>query len=186
VAVGVERRQITVDEFNHLIETGFFGPEERVELINGELITMAPIGHEHAGQVKRSVRVLGGLTGERALLSVQDPIELQFWGEPQPDVILLRPRADDYSRANPTAADVLLLIEVADSSLAHDRDVKGLMYAQAGIADYWIVNLVDEHLLIFREPTPTGYASVQTLTRGDSVTLQAFPDLTISVSDILI
>ena len=186
MAVEVERRLLTVDDFNRMIEVGIFGEDERIELINGELIRMAPIEHGHGGQVKRSVRIFSRLVGERALLSVQDPVEMPDLAEPQPDVMLLRPRDDDYSRANPTAADVLLIIEVADTSLAYDQQVKGLIYAQAGVADYWIVNLVDGQLLVYREPTPTGYASVQTLGRGDSVTLLAFPDLTVNVSDILI
>jgi Uma2 family endonuclease len=186
MAVEVERRLLTVEEFNQIIETGIFHEDERIELINGELIRMAPIGHSHGGQVKRSVRILSGSIGDRALLSVQDPVELPDLSEPQPDVMLLRPRDDDYSRSNPTATDVLLLIEVADTSLTYDRDVKGPMYAEAGIMDYWLLNIVDGQLLVFREPTPTGYASVQALGRGDSVTPLAFPDLTIQVSDLLI
>lgn len=186
MAIEAERRLLTVDDFNRMIEACIFGEDERIELINGELIRMAPIGHGHGGQVKRSVRILSRLVGERALMSVQDPVEMPDLAEPQPDVALLRPRSDDYSHSNPTAADVLLLIEVADSSLEFDRQTKALMYAQAGIADYWIVNLVDEQLIVLREPTPDGYASVQTLGRDDSVTLLAFPDLTVAISDILI
>lgn len=186
VAIEVERRLFTVDEYHRLIETGIFHEDERIELINGELVRMAPIGHEHAGQVKRLNRTLSRTFGDRVIVSVQDPVTLPDFAEPQPDIVLLRPRDDDYSRSNPTAADVLLLIEVADSSLAYDQQVKGLMYAQAGIADYWILNLVDSQLLVYRELSPTGYASVQTLSRGDSVTLLAFPELTVQVSDLLI
>ena len=186
MAVEVERRLFTVDEYHQLIKTGIFHEDERIELINGELVRMAPIGHSHSGQVKRLNRTWGRTLGDRAIVSVQDPVTLPDFAEPEPDIMLLRPRDDDYSRANPTVADVLLIIEVADSSLAYDQQVKGLVYAQAGIPDYWIVNLVGEQLLVYREPTPTGYASVQTLNRGDSVTLLAFPDLTVNVSDILI
>ena len=122
-------------------------------------------------------RTFGKSLGDSVIVSVQNPVTLPDFAEPQPDIMLLRPRDDDYSRSNPTAADVLLIIEVADSSLAYDQHVKGLTYAQAAIQDYWIINLVDSTLLVYREPTPTGYASVQTLGRGDSVTLLAFPDL---------
>ena len=125
MAVEVERRLLTVEDFNRMIEVGIFGEEERIELINGELIRMAPIGDGHGGQVNRLNRTLGKSVGDLALMSVQNPVELPNWGKPQPDIMVLRPRADDYSRSTPSAADVLLLIEVTDTSLVHDRDVKG-------------------------------------------------------------
>ena len=186
MAVEIERRLFTVDEYHRLIDTGIFHEDERIELINGELVRMAPIGHTHGGQVKRLNRTWGRLLGDRAIVSVQDPVTLPDFAEPQPDIMLLRPREDDYARSNPTAGDVLLIVEVADSSLVYDQQVKGLMFAQAGIADYWIVNLTAGQLLVYREPTPTGYGSVQTLGKGDTVTPLAFPDLTIQVSDLLI
>jgi Uma2 family endonuclease len=186
VAIEAERRLITVDEFEHLIETGFFGPEERVELVNGEMITMPPIGDGHAGQVNRLIRVLGRQFASVGLLSVQNHIVLPVFGRPQPDVVVLRPRSDDYSRRGPRASDVLLLVEVSDSTLAYDRVTKGQMYAAAGIADYWIVDLVHRQLLVFREPTPEGYSTVQTLGDGDSIAPLAFPDATVAVSEPLI
>jgi Uma2 family endonuclease len=186
MAVEVERRLFTVDEYHQMIETGIFHEDERIELINGELIRMVPVGHSHSGQVNRLNRTLGKALNDRVIVSVQNPVALPDFAEPQPDIMLLRPRDDDYSRSNPTAADVLLIIEVADSSFAYYQHVKGLMYAEAGIQDYWIVNLLDGQLLVYRQPTPTGYTLVQTLARGDSVTLLAFPDVTIQVSELLI
>lgn len=182
----MRRRPITVDEFEQLIETGFFGPEERVELVNGEMIQMPPIGDGHASHTKRSARIVSRLAGHRAILSVQDPIRLSRFARPQPDVALLRPSVDDYLSATATAKDVMLLIEVADSTLSFDRVIKGQLYAAAGIADYWIIDLVHRQLLVLREPTAEGYASVQTLAAGDSVAPLAFPDVTIAVSELLI
>ena len=186
MAVEVERRLFTVDEYHQMIETGIFHEDERIELINGELVRMVPIGHSHSGQVNRLNRTFGRALNQSVLLSVQNPVTLPDFSEPQPDIMLLRPRDDDYSRSNPTAADVFLIIEVADSSLAYDQQVKGLTYAQASIQDYWIVDLVDGTLLVHRQPTPAGYTSVQTLSRGDSVTPLAFPELTLQVADLLI
>lgn len=186
MTVEVERRLFTVDEINHLIETGFSGQDERYELINGELIRMAPIGSHHQGHVDGIGERFRELLGRRVSIRVRGPVELGGRQRPEPDMLLLRRREDHYVRALPTTADVLLLIEVSDSTLAFDRQTKALMYAQAGVTDYWIVNLGDEQLLVFREPTSTGYASVQTLDRGDSVTLLVFPDLTVDVGDILI
>jgi Uma2 family endonuclease len=131
------------------------------------------------------LRILIRELGERALLDVQNPIQIRPCGQPQPDLVVLRPRADDYTTSHPTAADVLLLIEIADSSLAHDRVRKGAVYAQAGIADYWILNLVDATLMVYRRPVDGTYRSEQVLGREDSVQPLAFPDVTIAVSEIL-
>jgi Uma2 family endonuclease len=186
MAVEYRRWKITVDTFNRMIDDGYFGPEDRVELIRGELVNMAPIGHEHAGHVKQLNRMLTLSIGDRGILGVQDPLILEDLSQPQPDIAILRSRIDFYARSNPTAQDVLLIIEVSDSTLAYDRQVKGPLYAEAGIADYWIVNLPGEQIIVHRDPTPTGYRSVQVLRRGEMVSPLAFPDLQIAVSDVLI
>jgi Uma2 family endonuclease len=186
MAVEYQRWKVTVETFNRMIEDGYFAPEERVELIRGELIQTPPIGHEHAGHVNQFVRLFRRLDDDAAVLSLQNPVELRDLSRPQPDVALLRPRADAYARSNPTADDVLLLIEVADTSSAYDRQVKGPLYAESGISDYWIVNLREEQVVVYRDPTPTGYRSEQVLRRGEMVSPLAFPDLEIAVADILI
>lgn len=186
MAVEVERRLFTVEEFGRLIRIGVLGADERVELINGALIRMPQVGSHHQGHVGALEGRFRDLLGGRISVSVQEPVVLGEGRRMRPDLALLRPREDHDVSALPTVADIVLLIEVADATPEYDRQIKGPPYAQTGVADYWIVNLMDDQLLVFREPSPTGYASVQTLGRGDSVTLLAFPDLTVNVSDILI
>ena len=181
----VQRWRFTVDDFQLMGEVGIFKESDRVELIDGEIYLMNPIGFGHGGRVKRLNRIFSRLLRDRALVSVQDPIQVRPRAQPQPDVILLRSRDDDYSTSHPTAADVLLLIEVADSSLEYDRNTKAPLYARAGIAEYWIVNLIGAHVIVLREPVDGVYRSVQVLAPEDSVQPLAFPDISIAVSEIL-
>jgi len=180
-----ERWRFTVDDFMLMGEVGIFKEEDRVELIDGEVIRMNPIGFGHSGRVMKLNWMFSRLLGNRAILNLQNPVQFRPRGQPQPDVMLLRPRDDFYTTSHPTAADTLLLIEVSDSSLAYDRNTKAPIYAQAGIADYWIVNLTDAQLLVYRQPVDGVYRSVEVLGKGDSIAPLAFPDVTISVSEIL-
>ncbi|MCC7367537.1 MAG: Uma2 family endonuclease [Chloroflexi bacterium] len=186
MAVEVARRLISVDEFVHLIETGFFGPEERVELIHGEMIAMPPIGDGRVGHTNHVNFSFNRLFAGRAVVAVQNPIVLPGLSRPQPDVAVLRPRPDFYGRSTATPSDVLTLVEVADTTLTYDRDTKGPMYAAAGIVEYWIINVAAGEVIVHRQPTPTGYASVTTLRRGDTVTPVMFPDVPVAISDLLI
>ena len=181
----LERWKFTVDEFQRMGEVGLLKEDDRVELIDGELIRMNPIGFGHGGRVKRLISLFTSLLGSRIVVSAQDPLQIRPRGQPQPDVMLLRPRADYYTTSHPVASDVLLLIEVADSSLDYDLVTKAAIYAQSGIEDYWVVNLVDKQLVVLRQPVDGGYRSVRTLTREDSLSPLAFPDVTISVGEIL-
>ena len=181
----VARHRWTVDEYYRLGEYGILGPESRTELIDGDVVDMPPIGPGHSGHVIRYTRIFGRRLGDAALLSDQNPLRLGSGSEPQPDFVLLKPRADDYTRSHPTPADVLLVIEVSESTLAFDREAKGLMYAQAGILDFWITNLVDRQIEVHRDPTPGGYKSIQVLKPGDVIRPLAFLDLDVAVSDIL-
>ena len=176
--------RFTVDAFQRMADVGIFEEGDRVELLDGEIVVMNPISPGHSGRLRRILRILFRELGERALLDAQNPIQLRPRGQPQPDIVALRPRADDYTTSHPTAADVLLLIEIADSSLAHDRDTKARIYAQAGIPEYWIVNLVDSTLMVFRQPANGLYRSEQVLDSGDFVQPLAFPDASITVAEI--
>jgi Uma2 family endonuclease len=182
---GVERWRFTVDDFYRMGEAGILPPEARVELIDGEVIKMAPIGSHHNGSVAGLDEILREGLGRRVTITIQGPLALERYWNPQPDVLVLKRRADHYRNANPTAADVLLVIEVADTTLAYDRDTKGPRYAQAGIVEYWIVDLANDRLLVLRAPRDGAYQSVEALTRGDSVRPLAFPELSIAVADIL-
>ncbi len=145
-------RKFTVEDFHRLSETGILQEDDRVELIEGELIDMAPIGPVHASLVSLLVRRLGYGTEGRAIPWPQNPIRLGHRSEPQPDFALLRYRPDAYKEALPTAADVLLLIEIADSSICYDRDVKTPLYARHGIPEYWIIDILSRQIEVRRDP----------------------------------
>ncbi len=152
-----QRHRYTATEYHRMAAAGIFGEDDRVELIQGEIIDMAPTGSLHAGTVKYLVAALMRVIGERAMLSVQDPVALNGYSEPQPDLALLRPRPDFYKQGHPNAADVLLVIEVAESSVTYDREVKLPLYAAHGIPETWLVDLQADRLDIHREPSAGGY-----------------------------
>jgi Uma2 family endonuclease len=179
------RWRFTVDDYYRMGEVGILPHDARVELVNGDVIEMPPIGSHHNGSVIGLDECFRDRLGRRVSISVQGPLILRQYGTPQPDVLILRRRNDHYRSANPTADDVLLLIEVSDSTLPHDRDTKGPMYAAAGIQEYWIVNLVDSLLVVYRQPVDGVYRSVTMFGKDDSIQPLAFPDVTIAVSEIL-
>jgi len=168
-----------------MAESGVLTEDSRVELIEGEVLEMAPIGESHFGHVNRFNRVFSGAFADRAVVHVQNPIRLGLRSEPQPDVVLLWPRDDDYMGKFPTPDDVLLVVEIAESSLAYDRETKAPLYARAGIVEYWIVNLIDSENVIHRDPRRGRYRSVQTLQRGDSIAPLGFPSVSLAVAELL-
>ena len=185
VEVEVKRRRFTVDEYHRMLEAGILREGERIELIRGELIQKMGIGPSHVGCVSFLIeRLVLRLVG-RALLSPGGPIVVLPDSEPEPDITLLKPRADFYRRAHPRPEDVLLVIEVADSSRRFDRNVKRPPYAEAAIAEYWIVDLVDDLIEVHRRPEGGAYRHVERVGRGGSVSPQAFPDVVLAVDEIL-
>jgi Uma2 family endonuclease len=164
---------------------GILTEDDRVELIDGEIVEMTPIGRSHAAGVKRISWHFWQRVGLVAVISVQDPVRLDEHNEPQPDVALLRHRADFYKAGIPQATDVLLLVEVADSSIAFDRRVKLPLYARSGIPEVWLVDLTKNTVGVYRDPGPKGYQTVRTLRRGDKVAPLAFPDQEFAVAAIL-
>lgn len=148
------RRRLDVDAYYRMAEAGILGRDDRIELIDGEIIDMAPIGSPHAGSVNNLVRVFAqAVVSDKVILSVQNPLRLDLHNEPQPDLMLLRPRDDGYRSAHPAAADVLLLVEVAaESPLAYDRGTKLPLYARHGIQEVWIVDLVGRAIEIHGHP----------------------------------
>ena len=156
----LERHRFDVHEYRRMGETGVLGPDARVELIDGEIIDMPPIGPSHNAAVDRLNRQLGAVVGERAILRVQGSFELSGHSEPEPDLALFAPRDDFYEHALPRPADVLLVIEIADSALVRDRDVKLPLYARHGVPEAWLVDLEGRRLTVHTDPTPDGYASV--------------------------
>ena len=176
------RRRLTRTDYHRMAEVGILAPDARVELIDGEIIDMAPIGPEHAGLVNYLNTHLNRLVGERAIVSVRNPFAISKHSEPEPDVLLLRPRADFYARAMPEPADVLLLIEVAASSLHHDRNVKGPLYARAGLTDYWVLDIEGRRMLRHRDPSNDGYASVEELELNGTLDLPGLPGRALDLS----
>ena len=155
--------RVSLSEYHRMGEAGILGPGLRTELIDGEVIEMPPIGHPHAGTVDLLANRLGGVVSKRALLRVQGPIWLDDYSEPLADIALLRPRADYYRGAHPGPADVLLVIEVADSSLSYDREVKLPRYALAAVPEVWLVDLSGRRLLIHRRPEGGRWSDVETV-----------------------
>ncbi len=181
----VMRRKITVAEYHEMGKAGILREDDRVELIEGELVAKAPIGSEHNGGTNWLTQALVRAVGERAIVQVQGSIRLDEQTEPQPDISVLLPRADFYRKTLATPADVLLLIEIADSSLRFDRAVKRPLYARAGIAEYWIVDLTGQAVEVCRSPNEHGYGSVVRLGRDKTLSLESLPDVTISVAELL-
>ncbi|MGH7699531.1 MAG: Uma2 family endonuclease, partial [Gemmatimonadales bacterium] len=178
-------RRFTVDEYHRMAEAGILDRDERVELLDGEIIVMSPIGSRHAAAVDRLNHGLTRRAGQRAIVRVQNPIVLGSHGEPQPDVCLLKPRADFYAGAHPRAEDVLLVVEVADTSDQDDRERKIPAYARAGIPEAWLVALPADAVEVYREPMPEGYREVRRLERGATLTPLRLPELTLAVDDVL-
>jgi Uma2 family endonuclease len=185
VEVEVKRRRFTVDEYHRMLEAGILRQRERIELIRGELIQKMGIGPGHGGCSSFLIARLVPRLVDRVLVAAGNPIVILPDSEPEPDLTLLKPRADFYRRAHPRPEDVLLVVEVADSSRRFDRNVKRPLYAEAGIAEYWIVDLVDEVVEVHRESEGGVYRQVERIGRGGSVSPQAFPDVTLSVDEIL-
>ena len=181
----VARRPITVREFLRMGEVGILDPRDRVELIEGELVAMAPIGANHAGTVIALNAALTAATRGRALVSPQNPVQLNDRSLPQPDFAVLVPRADHYRTAHPRPHEVLLLVEVADSSLEYDRDVKRRLYARHGIAELWIVNLAAGNVEVCWSPGTDSYATIIVAGRNDVLEPERLPGARVRVADIL-
>jgi Uma2 family endonuclease len=182
----VKRRQFTLEQYHQMIEAGVLAEGGRVELIDGEILEMAAIGSRHSAQVNRLNRLFSNIfKADDLLVSVQNPVELGPRSEPEPDVVLLRWQADYYESGHPQATDVYLVVEVSDSTVDYDRDVKAPLYAKSGIVEYWLVNLTTEAIEVFRHPTVNGYQSVALKGRGDSIALSTLTNLTLSVDQLL-
>ena len=151
------RHRWTVMEYHKMAEVGLLNEDSRVELIDGEIIEMAPIGSPHGGHVKRCIRLFSKVVDDKAIIAAQDPVVLGNYEEPEPDIALLRWRDDDYEQMHPRPEDVLLLIEVSDSTLRYDRDVKVPLYAKNGIPEVWLLDIQNRQLEIYREPSNGAY-----------------------------
>jgi Uma2 family endonuclease len=171
MAISLNKRLFDIQSYHRLTEAGILGEDERVELIHGEIIEMSPVGSQRAGLVKKIRTLLGEQIGKRAMLGVQDPIILDEHSEPEPDIAILKYREDFYTSDHPRPEDVLLLIEVADTSLEVDREVKMPLYAAAGIPAYWIINLRDQQVEAYFAPQGSLYKQRIIATPQDTLSL---------------
>ncbi len=177
-------RRITVDDYHRMGDFGLFR-DENVELLDGILIAMAPIGHRHGYAGRTVANLLGYALGSRAIVETNAALALTVDSEPQPDVMLLRPPFTLYRERLPRPADVLLLIEIGDTSRTYDRGPKARSYAEAGVEELWVVDLVEEEVIVFRNPQADGYQSQTVARRGERIAPARFPDVTIAVSEFL-
>lgn len=174
MSIHLAKRLLTVAEYHKMAEVGILDEDDRVELINGEIIEMSPIGSMHTSRVKRIMRLFHNMPNvEKYLISVQDPISLGKYSEPEPDLAILYFRADFYEEKHPEPQDILLLIEVSDTSLGYDREVKKPLFAAAGIPELWIVNIEDEQVEVYRKPQNGDYIHRQDFKRGDTIFIES-------------
>ena len=177
------RHRWTVAEYHRMGEVGLLNEDSRVELIDGEIVEMAPIGSFHGGNVNRFVRLLSKVVGNKAIVAVQNPVVLSGYTEPQPDLAILRWRADDYEQSNPHPEDVLLIIEVSDSTLRYDRDVKVPLYAHHGIPEVWLLDLQQRQIEIYRDPAHGQYRQRDCRRTGQIAPILC-PDAVIELAEV--
>jgi Uma2 family endonuclease len=185
MAVDAKRHRFTRADYHRMAEAGILQPDARVELIDGDIVEMSPIGRRHNSRVDWLNRALSRAVGDEAIVRVQGSIVLDDNDEPEPDLVLLRPRADFYADKDATAEDVLLVVEVADSSEPYDRRTKAPLYARHGIPEYWLLDLTRNTLTRYLDPTPDSYATTRVYRPGESLGPLAFPALSLAVGEIL-
>jgi Uma2 family endonuclease len=178
-------RLFTAREYQRLADLGLLGEDERIELIEGLIVQLPPKSPPHAAATTRANMLLQRLVGEAAVISVHNPILLDDLSEPEPDLVLAYLPDERDLEHHPTPEDIYFVMEIADSSVSYDRDVKGPLYAQNGIRQYCLLNLQDRELEDYREPSPNGYRTKRTYTADESFTLAAFPKISVKVSDLL-
>ncbi|MCI0438386.1 MAG: Uma2 family endonuclease [Chloroflexi bacterium] len=184
MAVQVLHWRFTVEDYARMLESGILSEDDRVELIDGEVRAMAPISSRHAAAVRRLSELIRDRIGKRAIVSVQNPIRLNDYTEPQPDIAVLRRREDFYASAHPGPEDTLLVIEVADASAEYDREEKVPRYARAMIPEAWLADVEAETVTQYTEPDGTRYRHVRTWGRGQTIVSQSVSGIELSVDSL--
>ncbi len=182
-ADAVQTRRWSREEYDRMVGEGFFGPEERLELVNGEIVQMTPQGSAHAAAVSLVQEALNAAFGTGYTVRVQMPLAVDPSSEPEPDVAIVRGSPRDYKARHPETA--VLVVEVADTTLSYDRERKARLYASAGIPEYWVLNLLNRCLEIHRSPAPGSYEDRRLLGPGETVTPLASPQSPVAIDDLL-
>ena len=178
-------RKFTVEQYHKMVDVGILSEQDRVELIRGEIIEMSPIGLKHAACIKRLNQLFSKKLGDLVLIGIQDPVQLNDISQPQPDVVLLKPRDDFYQSRVPQAEDILLLIEVSDTTLKYDRETKIPLYGENAIQEVWLVDLNQHYLEVYRQPLKKGYQNIQKLQPPGIISLSFFPSFSLNLDEIL-
>jgi Uma2 family endonuclease len=184
MAVAVQRRRFTADEYQQMGKAGILREDDRVELIDGEVVAKMTIGPRHNAAVNRLLRLFASLAGDTAIVQVQGSVRLDFYTEPEPDVVLLRPRADFYASALPGSSDVLLVVEVAESSIDYDRLVKAELYARLGVVEYWLVDLNADVVTRHTDPVDGRYTRIEPVPAGGLFAPRQLPACRLKPADI--
>ena len=187
--VATKRREFTIDEYHRLIDWGFFAEREKVELIRGELVTMSPKRTPDSVCNSWLWKALYDLLGKQVEIRVQEPIFIRPNSEPEPDLVIAIAKEDSYLSSHPTPADILLAVEISDSTLQSDREMKLSLYAEAGINNYWIFNLVDNHLEVYTQPfsdhkNQFSYRSKQIVLSDETINIPSFADLNLDLTKV--
>jgi Uma2 family endonuclease len=185
VAIRAPRHQFTVADYQRMGEAGILLEDDRVELIEGEIIDMSPIGRRHQACVDQLAERFFEALGRRVILRVQGSVRLSDLSEPQPDLAVLRRRSDFYAGSDAAPDDVLLIVEVADTTLHYDRDVKVPLYARARVPEAWVVDITGQRVLVYREPGSRGYATSLEAQGDDRLSLEGFPELVLTADDVV-
>ncbi len=181
----IQKKMFSIAEYHYMTEIGILKENDRVELIEGEIINMAAIGSHHAACVDRLNRLFVTDLGEKAIVRIQSPFTIGDFSEPEPDIALLKPCKNFYAKAHPGPEDVLLIIEVSDTTLDYDRNFKIPLYARAGIREAWIINLQETYIEVYSTPSKQGYKMLRKYYEGDILTVSSFPDIKIAVDELL-
>jgi Uma2 family endonuclease len=180
----VRLHTFTRKDYHAMIDAGILQEDDPLELINGHIVQNMPIGTAHAGMVNRLNQLLTARVGARYIVAVQNPIALNEFSEPEPDIALLRPRNDFYADSHATPKDIIALIEVADTSLGFDREDKVPLYAMCGVPEVWLVDLPTKSVHVFRKPGPMHYAEVHRLRGDDKLSVPGLPDAELTVREL--
>jgi Uma2 family endonuclease len=183
--VAVIRRRFTADDYQRMGQAGILRREDRVELIDGEVVATTPIGPRHCASAERATRAFVTKAGDAAIVRVQGSVRLDLYSEREPDLVLLRPRSDFYASRHPGPADILLIVEIADSSIDYDREVKSRVYARSGVQEYWLADLNENLVFCYSSPRNEAYESVRQYGRGQAVAPHLLPRCVISAADLL-